>query len=175
MAKDAKEKESGSTVVIALSALMALGAAGVVYYCCDEAGRAAEHLTRAKDEYKKMAQWKRPVEEYLRSNKGRSAAPVDESDLMTFLDKKARESQIPPGIFNLAKNADTTLAAWKESSYTVTLQSSKETAVKKVPVVDFLRKVEAERRLTKVKSLQLSMNGDEFKSATFTFSQFQPK
>jgi hypothetical protein len=172
----AKVKESGgSTTVIALSALLALGAAGGVWYCYDEASRAEEKLARSKEEYKKMASWKRPVEDYLRANKGRTAAPQDESDLMIFLDKKARESQIPPGMFNLARNADTNLTSWKESSYTVTLQSSKDLAVKKSPVVDFLRKVEAERRSTKVKALQLAMNGDEFKSATITFSQFLPK
>lgn len=175
MAKDAKGTEGGSTIVIALSALLALGAAGGAYYCWDESERAAEKLVRAKDEYKKMAQWKRPIEDYLRINKGRTPVAPDESDLMTFLDKKARESQIPPGIFNLAKNSPTMLTSWKEESYTVTLQSSKETAVRKVPIVDFLRKVEAERRSTKVKALQLAMNGDEFKSATITFSQFQPK
>src|SRR5205807_8458521 len=58
MAKDAKEKEGGSTFVIALSALLALGAAGVVYYCYEESERAAEKLVRTKEEYKKMAQWK---------------------------------------------------------------------------------------------------------------------
>ena len=175
MAKVTKDKDGGSMMVIAISALLALGAAGGVYYCYDEAGKAEASLERAKDEYKKMAGWKKPVEDHLRKNKGKAAVVETNEDPLVFLDKKARESQIPPGIFNLAKNSPTMLASWKEESYTVTLQSSKDTAVKKVPVVDFLRKVEAERRSTKVKALQLAMNGDEFKSATITFSQFQPK
>jgi hypothetical protein len=173
----AKEREKGnSTMVIAISAFLALGAAGGVYYCYDEARKSEDLLTRSKDEYRKMAQYKRPVEEYVRSNKGRPAAPVEiTEDLVTFLDRKSRESQIPPGIFNIAKNADSTLANWKEGSYTVTLQGSKEAPVKKMPVVDFLRRVEAERRSTKVKSLQLAFSGDEFRSVTLTLSQFLPK
>lgn len=175
MAANGKEKDGGSSVVIAISALLALGAAGLVYYCWDESTRAADRLARAKEEYKKMALWKRPVEEYVRNTRGKPTAVVDESDLMTFLDKKSRESQIPPGMFNLAKNNDTSLPGWKESSYTVTLQAGKDAAVKKAPLVDFLRKVETERRSTKVKALKLVMSGDEYKSALITFSQFQPK
>jgi hypothetical protein len=177
MAKEAKDREkSGSMMAIALSALLALGAAGGVYYCYDAAQKSQDLLTRSKDEYKKMAQYKKAVEEYLRSNKGRPAAgPETDENLMTFLDKKSRESQIPPGIFNIAKNADSTLTNWKEGSYTVTLQGSKDAPVKKAPIVDFLRKVEGERRSTKVKSLQLAFSGDEFRSATLTFSQFLPK
>ena len=94
---------------------------------------------------------------------------------MTFLDKKARESQIPSGSFNVTKNADMNLTTWKESSYTVLFQGGKDTPVKKLPIVEFLRRVEAERRSVKVKSLQLAMSGDDFKSASITFSQFLPK
>jgi hypothetical protein len=173
----AKERgQSNSTMVIAISALLALGAAGGVYFCYDEARKSEDLLTRSKDEYRKMAQYKRPVEEFVRSNKGRPVAAAETTeDLVTFLDRKSRESQIPPGIFNIAKNADSTLANWKEGSYTVTLQGSKEAPVKKTPVVDFLRKVEAERRSTKLKSLQLAFSGDDFRSVTLTFSQFLPK
>ena len=41
--------------------------------------------------------------------------------------------------------------------------------------IDFLRKVEAERKNTKVKTLQLVYAGDDFKTATITISQFTPK
>jgi len=176
VAKELKAKEGSSTIVIAFSAILALGAAGVVYYFYEEARKSEDALARAKGEYKKMAEWKRPVEEYLRQQKGRPATQVESSeDLMTFLDKKSRESQIPPGMFSPSKNAGAPLAAWTETSYTVSLQSTKETPIKKAPVVDFLRKVETERRTAKVKSLQLAFNGDDLKSATLTISQFTPK
>lgn len=176
MAKGPKEKDGGSATAIVLSVLLALGAGGLVYYFHDEAEKAEGILTRSKDEYRKMAEEKRPVEEYLRQK--RRSGPVEKEsteDLMTFLDKKARESQIPPTIFNISKTAGAPLANLVETSYTVTLQSTKETGLRRAAVVDFLRKVELERRSTKVKALQLSFGGDDLKSATITFSQFMPK
>jgi hypothetical protein len=173
MAKDAKEKDGGSTTVIALSALLALAAAGGGYYCYDEAGKAESLLERSKEEYRKMAGWRKPVEEFLRKNKGKTAAPDSGEDMMVFLDRKARESQIASGAITFSKTPPTNLTSWTETVYTATL-SGKE-PVKKNPIVDFLRKVESERRTTKVKTLQLVYSGDDFKSATITFSQFTPK
>ena len=173
MAKEAKEKESGSTMVIVLSALLALGAAGGVYYCYGEAVKAETALERSKEEYRKMAGWKKPVEDFLRKNKGKTAGPESTEDMMVFLDKKARESQIGSGAITFSKTPPTNLTSWTETVYTATLTGKD--PVKKNPLVDFLRKVEAERRTTKVKTLQLVYSGDEFKSATITFSQFTPK
>jgi type II secretory pathway component PulJ len=176
MAADAKEKEGSSTLVILISALLALGAAGGVYYFYDQAQTSENALQRSKDEYKKMAAGKKAVEEYIRQRKGRPAAgPETNEDLMTFLDKKAREAQIPQGSFTVTKNADMNLTAWKESSYTMLFQGGKDVSVKKLHIVELLRRVEAERRSVKVKSLQLAMSGDDFKSASITFSQFSPK
>ncbi|MBI3855706.1 MAG: hypothetical protein HY293_08455 [Planctomycetes bacterium] len=172
----AKEKSGGSPIVVVLSALLALGAAGGVYYCYDEAQKSEAMLLRTKDEYKKMAEWKRPVEDYLRRNKGKTvAAQENTEDMMVFLDKKSREAQIPPGGITFSKNAPTQLAAWTETSFTAALTSGKEAPVKKNPIVDFLRKVETERRSTKLRSLQLVFSGDDLKSAQLTFSQFTPK
>lgn len=173
MAKEGKEKDGGSTTMIALSALLALGAAGGVYYCYDEADKSERNLLRSKDEYKKMADWKRSVEDWLRKNKGKPAV-VENEDPMVFLDKKARESQIPPGAITFAKSPPIMLRDWSETVYTATLNPGKET-IKKGPIVDFVRKVETERRTTKVKALQIVFSGDDFKSATITFSQFTPK
>jgi hypothetical protein len=176
VAKEAKGKENSSTMVIVLSALLALGAAYGVYYFYDEAETAEKKLLRSKEEYKKMAERKKAVEEHLRAFKGRKATTSeDNTDMLVFLDKKARESQIPQGAVVFAKNPPTQLAAWTEVPYTATLQGSKEAGVKRLPIVDFLRRVETERRSTKVKALQLIFNGEEFKSATVTFSQFTPK
>ena len=171
-----KEKEGSSSLVIILSALLALGAAGGVYYFYVEAAKAESVLTRAKDEYKKMAERKRPVEEFLRSRKGRAATatPTNE-DMLVFLDKKSREAGIPPGTIPIAKNQPNQLTAWMETTYTATLQGGKDAGVKRLPIVDFLRKVETERRSTKVKSLQCVFGGDDFKSATIIFSEFTPK
>ena len=176
MAAAVKEKESSSSIVIALSALLALGAAGGVYYFYDQAAKAETLLNRAKDEYKKMAERKKPVEEFLRQRKGRPASgPVSNEDMLVFLDKKARESQIPPGGITFSKSPPNQLTAWTEIPFTATLQGSKDAGIKRLPIVDFLRKVETERRSTKVKSLQFLFTGDEFKSATITFSEFTPK
>jgi hypothetical protein len=174
MADDAKRKEGSSTMVIALSALLALGAAGGVYYFYDEAEKSEKNLIRAKDEYKKMAERKKPVEEYLRQSKGRKATMVDSNeDMLVFLDKKERETQMP--LIPFAKGPPNQLSSWTEIPFTATFQGTKDAGIKKIPVVDFLRKVEAERRSTKVKALQLQFSGDEFKSATITLSQFAPK
>jgi hypothetical protein len=175
MAAEGKEKEGSSSMVIIFSALLALGAAGGVYYFYDEAAKAESMLNRAKDEYKKMAERKRPVEDFLRSRKGRPTAPSNNEDMLVFLDKKARESQIPPGSITFAKNPPNQLKDWMEVPFLATLQGNKDAGVKRLTVVDFLRKVETERRSTKVKSLQLLFGGDEFKSATITLSEFTSK
>jgi hypothetical protein len=175
MAKEAKES-GGSMMVIALSALLALGAAGGVWYCYGETAKAEALLIRSKGEYKRMAEQKRAVEEYLRQNKGKAQATTETNeDMMVFLDKKSREAQIPPTSITFSKNAPGVLASWVENSYTATLQGTKDAPVKKNPIVDFLRRVETERRATKVRSLQLVFAGDDLKSAMITFSQFMPK
>ena len=123
-----------------------------------------------------MAERKKPVEEFLRQRKGRSASTVlNNEDMLVFLDKKARESQIPPGGITFAKSPPNQLTAWTEVPFTATLQGGKDAGIKRHPIVDFLRKVETERRSAKVKSLQLLFSGDEFKSASITFSEFTPK
>ena len=176
MAAEAKEKESSSTMVIALSALLALGAAGGVYYFYDQSRKAEDLLNRSKDEYKKMAERKKPVEEFIRQKKGKNAStPDNNEDMMVFLDKKSREAQIPPGTVTFAKNPPQTLGSWLETTFTATPQGGKDAPIKKLPIVDFLRRVEFERRSTKVKSLQLVFTGDDFKSVSVTFSQFTPK
>ncbi len=175
-AKEEKDAKGGSTVLIAISALVALGAAYGVYYCYDQARKSEDLLIRSKSEYKKMGEMKRPVEEYLRQRKGRAPVAGDNTeDMMVFLDKKSRESQIPPGSITLSKNNSSNVGTWVETSYTATLSGTKDAGIRKQPLVEFLRRVEAERRSTKVKSLQLAFSGDEFKSSTITFSEFTPK
>jgi hypothetical protein len=176
MASDTKEKEGSSSTVIVLSALLALGAAGGVYYFYDQAEKAESILTRAKDEYKKMAERKKPVEDFLHQRKGRSTkAPTNNEDMLVFLDKKARESQIPPGSITFSKNPPNQLTSWTEVPFMATLQGGKDAGLKRLPIVDFLRRVETERQSTKVKALQFVFGGDEFKSATIMLSEFAPK
>jgi hypothetical protein len=177
MTKDGKTKDGGP-VVMAIAGLLGVAALGLVYYFQDQAAKAEKLLLQSKDDYKEMQQkMKKPVEEYVRQQKGRPA-PKEEAagDMLTFLDRKAREAQIPPGVFTIARNATSVTGSWQESSYTVTLQSDKkDTAIKRTPLVDFLGKVERERRSTKTKSIQLTFAGDDLKSAIIGFSQFQPK
>ena len=173
MAKDAEKKDGGSSMVILLSAVLALGAGAGVYYCYVEAGKAEAELTRAKNEYRQMAGWKKPVEDFLRKNKGKTTTPEAAVDPMVFLDKKAREAQIPPGAVTFAKTPTVNLASWTETVYTATMTSKD--PIKKSQVVDFIRKVESERSTMKVRALQLGYTGDDFKNATITFSHFIPK
>src|SRR5262245_58794445 len=113
MAKETKDKESGSMMVIAHSALLALGAAGGVWYCYGRTAKAEALLVRSKSEYKRMAEQKRAVEEFLRANKGKKLASTETNeDMMVFLDKKSRESQIPPTSITFSKNAPSQLATW---------------------------------------------------------------
>jgi len=176
---DAKAKEGSSTTVIAAAGLLALAAAGGVWYYRELALKSEQNLSRAKDEYRQMSErMKRTVEEHIRNQKGRPKTPKGDEggDLLTFLDRKAREVQIPPGSFTIAKNANTVVGPWQESSYTVTMQSDKKDApVKRSPIVEFLGRVERERRSTKSKSIQLTFSGDDLKSAIISFSQFQAK
>ena len=173
MAKEAKEKDTNSTMVIVFSALLALGAAYGVYYCYDESLKAESNLERAKEEYRKMGGWKKPVEDFLRKNKGKQTGPESTEDMMVFLDRKAREAQIPSGSITFSKTQPNNLSSWVETVYTATLTGKD--PIKKNPIIDFLRKVEAERRLTKIRTLQLVLAGDEIKNATITVSQFTPK
>jgi len=176
MAKETngKEKDGGSAMAILLSALLALGAAAGVYYCYEEAQTAEAALARSKDEYKKMAGWKKAVEDFVRKNKGRQQPAVEANqDMMVYLDRKAREAQLPAGSITFSKAPSQGVGAWSETAYTATL-TTKEPA-KRSPVVDFLRKVEMERKNTKVRNLRLDYNGDDFKSATITISEFTPK
>ena len=178
MTKDGKTKEGGSGAVLAVAGLLGLAALGLVFYFRDQAFQSEKSLTQAKDDYREMQQkMKKPVEEYIRTQKGRPAQKEEASgDLLTFLDRKAREAGIPPGSFTISRNPASVTGAWQESSYTVTLQSEKkDVPIKRGPIVDFLAKVEKERRSTKSKSIQLTFAGDDLKSAVIAFSQFQPK
>jgi hypothetical protein len=174
---DAKQSGAGSsTTVIAIAALLAAGAAGGVYWFHDQAQKAEQNLLRSKDDYRQMSQqMKKPVEDYIRRMKGQPAVKEDGSDLLTFLDRKARDAGVPPGSLVISKNANATVGNWVESSYTATLQGTKDAPVKKNPVVDFLGLVERQRRSTKTKSIQVTYAGEDFKQAIITFSQFQPK
>lgn len=178
MPTDGKTKDGSSTAVLAIAGLLGLGALGLVYYFHEQAARAEKTLLQAKDDYREMQQrMKKPVEDFVRQQKGRQ--PVKEEaagDLLTFLDRKAREAQIPSGSFTIARNASSVTGNWQESSYTVTLQSDKkDVPIRRNPIVDFLSKVEKERRSTKSKSIQLTFAGDDLKSAIIGISQFQPK
>jgi len=177
MAKDDKAKGGSSTTVIVLAGLLGLGVLGLVYYFQDQAAKAEKLLLQTKGEYREMQErMKKPVEDYIRVKGKAPPKAEDASDMLTFLDRKAREAQIPAGFFTIARNSTSVVGNWQESSYTVTLQSDKkDSAVKRGPLVDFLGKVERERRSAKTKSIQITFAGDDLKQATIGFSQFQPK
>jgi hypothetical protein len=178
MATDGKTKDGSSAVVLAIAGALGLAALGLVYYFHEQAAQAEKTLLLAKDDYREMQQkMKKPVEEFVRQQKGRPVVKEEATgDLVTFLDRKAREAQIPPGSFIISRNASSVTGNWQESSFTVALQSDKkDVPIKRNPIVDFLAKVEKERRSTKSKSIQLTFAGDDLKSAIIGISQFQPK
>jgi len=178
MAKEGKAKEGSSTTVIFLAGLLGLGVLGLVYYFQDQAAKAEKLLLQGKTDYKEMQdRMKKPVEDYVRTNKNRPTQKEDAiGDMLTFLDRKARGANLPPGFFTIARNSTSVVGNWQESSYTVTMQSDKkDSALKRAPLVDFLGAVERERRSAKTKSIQITFAGDDLKQAIIGFSQFQPK
>jgi len=178
MADETKPDAGSSTTVIAAAALLALGAAGAVWWCTDQAQKAEAALIRAKGEYREMSErMKKPVEEYVRRMKGQPlpSKTEDNGDMLTFLDRKAREAQVPPGSLVISKNANATVGNWVESTYTATMQGTKDAPIRRNPVVDFLSRVERDRNSAKTKSIQITFAGEDFKQAIVTFSQFQPK
>ncbi len=178
MADETKPGSGSSTMVIAVAGLLALGAAGGVYWFRDQAQKAEQNLLRAKDDYKEMIErMKKPVEDYVRKTKGQPPAPKEEAagDMLTFLDRKARDTGVPPGSLVISKNSNATVGNWVESSYTATLQGTKDAPIKRNPVVDFLSRVERDRKSAKTKSIQITFAGEDFKQAIVTFSQFTPK
>jgi hypothetical protein len=177
MADGTQSGAGSSTTVIAIAALLAAGAAGGVYWFHDQAQKAEQNLVRSKDDYRQMSQvMKKPVEEYLRRIKLQPGIVKDDGgDLLTFLDRKARETGVPPGSLVISKNANATVGNWVESSYTATLQGTKDAPVKKNPVVDFIGLDERQRPSTKTKSIQVTYAGEDFRQAVITFAHFQPK
>jgi hypothetical protein len=178
MADETKPGSGSSMLAIAAAGVLALGAAGAVFWCQDQAQKAERALLQAKDEYRQMSEkMKKPVEEYGRRRKGQPAEIKEEpqGDMLTFLDRKAREVSVPPGSLVISKNANATIGNWVESSYTATLQGTKDAPIRKGPVVDFLSRVERDRKSAKTKSIQITFAGEDFKQAIITFSQFQPK
>ena len=168
-------KPAGGFLGLILAGLLCAAAGGAAVWGRVEARKSEEDLQRAKDDYASMSKWKRPVEEMLRSNTTLKGMETTE-DLLTFIDRKARQAQIPAGMFTIAKNQDQTTGSWKESSYTVTLRpSSKEVPVSRDALVDLLRLIETERRSVKAKNLQVTYAGQNLSSATLTFAQYAPK
>jgi hypothetical protein len=166
----------GSAAGFVLSGILALAAGGAAVWFSLEAAEAEAALARTKEDYASMAKWRRPVEEMLRSRKTRSGMQESSEDLLTFLDRKARQAQIPAGLFSIARNQEQAIGSWRESSYTMTLRpASKEQPISREAVVDLLRLVESERRSVKSKNLQFAYHGNAFASAVLTFAQYSPK
>jgi len=163
--------------VIALAALLGLGVLGLVYYFQDQAAKAEKVLLQGKSDYKDMQErMKKPVEDFIRVKGKAPPKAEDIGDMLTFLDRKARGANIPPGVFTIARNSTSVVGNWVENSYTVTMQGDKKDgALKRPPLVDFLGAVERERRSAKTKSIQITFAGDDLKQAIIGFSQFQPK
>jgi hypothetical protein len=171
MANGANQK-TGGAAAIAVSGLLVLGLGGLSFWLHGQAKKAEDLLARSKREYREMAdRMKKPVEESKRRGSRaveRSAEGLDEA----FLDRKRAQAQIPQPLFKLTPGRDK-MAGWKETSFTVSLQGSKESPVARGPLVDFLAAVESERPSARVKNLTLSFAGDHFTSVTVTLSSFQ--
>lgn len=167
-----KDGGGGSGALAALLALLAAGLIGLLVWLHGETAREEEGLERSKREYREMVDRMKPaVTAYRRTAKAAPGGDPNE-DLLTFLSRKATQAQIPAGIFRIQRNQELKTGGWRERSYTVNLQGSKDAAVSRAAVAAFVGRVESERPSVRVKNLSLVFAEDDLGSAAITFSAF---
>jgi hypothetical protein len=169
-----KPPSPGASAVIAISVALAMGLGGLAFYLRMGALKAEGELVRSKEEFEKMIRMKRQIEELKKNAPRLPAAEKGGEDLLQLLASKARQANIPQNMLTTSRNPDRKEGGWKEVTYTVTLRAaSKENLVLRSSVADFLSLVEKERPSVKAKNLSLTFSGNDFTSATITFSLFQ--
>jgi uncharacterized protein HemX len=173
-ANGTKPPSPGASAVIAISVVLAMGLGGLAFYLRHGALRAESELSRSKEEFEKMVRMKRQIEELKKNAPRLPAAEKGGEDLLQLLASKARQANIPQNMLTASRNPDRKEGGWKEITYTVNLRAtSKDNLVLRSSVVDFLALVERERPSVKAKNLALVFSGNDFTSATITFSLFQ--
>lgn len=166
-----KAASGGGGSLAAITALLGAGLIGLIVWLYGEAAREQEALDRAKRDYREMVdRMKGPVRDHLKGPKTPSGNPNE--DLLTFLSRKSTAAQIPSSIFKIQPNQPLTSGGWRETSYTVSLQGTKEAPVSRDAVADFVRLVETERPAVRVKNLSLTFDGNDLGQAAVTFSAF---
>jgi hypothetical protein len=172
MAPDAKGDSGGSPIAFLITAFLVLGLLGLVYHLYNDAEQALRDLERSKGDYREMVKMEAPIVEWIRRRSKLPSAKDSSEDILSYLDKKRAQAQIPQSLFGTQKNAEIKWSGWKESSYTITLRGTKESPVQRTWVVDFLGQVETDRPAVKSKSLTLAFAGDNFSSVSVTFATF---
>ena len=168
-----KATSGGSGLLAGITAALAAGLIGLILWLYGQAAREEETLDRSKREYREMVErMKRPVAEHLKRPKAPAGSNPNE-DLLTFLSRKATDARIPSSIFKVQPNEPLTSGGWRETSYTVSLQGTKEAPVSRDAFADFVRLVETERPIVRVKNLSLSFDGSDLGQAAVTFSAFE--
>ncbi len=166
-----KATSGGGGLLAAITAVLGAGLLGLIVWLYGETARREEELQRSKREYREMVdRMKGPVKDLLKGPKGTPVNPNE--DLLTFLSRKATVAQIPPSIFKIQPNQPLSAGGWRETSYTVSLQGTKEAPVSRDAVADFVRLVETERPAVRVKNLSLAFDGNDLGQASVTFSAF---
>ncbi|HEX7897934.1 MAG TPA: hypothetical protein VF950_09255 [Planctomycetota bacterium] len=167
-----KASSGGAGALVAISAILGAGLIGLTVWLHGETAREEERLDRAKREYREMVDRMKPaVTEYLKNAKRPGSGPANE-DLMTFLSRKANAAAIPAAIFRLQRNQELKVGPWREQSYTVNLQGTKDAPISRDAVASLVRLVETERPAVRVKNLAFAFAGDGLGSASLTFSAF---
>lgn len=167
-----KAASGGGGALAAITAVLGAGLIGLIVWLHAEASREEEELLRSKREYREMVdRMKGPVRDHLKGGTKTPAGNPNE-DLLTFLSRKAAAAQIPSSIFKVQPNQPLTTGGWRETSYTVSLQGTKEAPVSRDAVADFVRLVETERPAVRVKNLSLTFDGNDLGQAAVTFSAF---
>jgi hypothetical protein len=168
----AKATSGGAGPMALLTAVLGVGLGVALIWLYGEAGKAEAALERAKRDYREMVDRMKPaVQQMLKSTPPGSKGPANE-DLLTFLSKKSTQAGIPAAILKIQPNASLKTGGWRETSYTVNLQGTKEAPVMRDALAAFVRYVETERPGVRVKNLSLSFAGYDLSQAAVTFSAF---
>lgn len=168
----AKAASGGGGGLAAITAVLAAGLIGLGVWLHGEASREEAALERAKRDYREMVDKMKPaVAALLKGQKATPGVPANE-DLLTFLSRKAGAASIPSSIFKIQLNPSIKTGGWRETSYTVNLQGTKDAPVVRDAVAAFVRLVETERPAVRVKNLSLSFAGNDLGQAAITFSAF---
>lgn len=175
MAETKEDARGSSNWVFWTLFLVPVAIAAGASYLYRESERARTALEDSKRDYEEMRGLKRTLAEGKARTRRVPVPKETTEDPITFLGRKATQAGIPQSIFRPAKNLPVKLGAWTETSYTVTMQGTKDAPVSRSSVADFIVSVETERPAIRSKNLSLTYvpSSGDFGSVTVVFAQYQ--